>query len=80
MLDGINPLDDLLHLFVCLGSLGHLLIINYMNRKKKPKFNPIDELPTLHPEPDYIVKTRPPMWGKQSESLRRLATQHMAGH
>ena len=31
--------------------------------KKKEKFNPVDQLPKLHPEPDYEVKTRPPMWG-----------------
>ena len=31
--------------------------------QKKKKFNPIEELPKLHPEPDYVVKTRPPMWG-----------------
>ena len=30
--------------------------------KKKPKFNPIEEMPHLYPEPDYVVRTRPPMW------------------
>ena len=36
------------------------------DRKKmkasKKKYNAVNELPKLHPEPDYIIKTRPPMW------------------
>lgn len=31
-------------------------------RKEKKMYNPIQDLPRLHPEPDYIIKTRPPMW------------------
>ena len=31
-------------------------------REKKKKFNPVKEMNHLHPEPDYIVRTRPPMW------------------
>jgi len=32
-------------------------------KKSKKKFNPVKEMPKLNPEPDYIIKTRPPMWG-----------------
>ena len=32
------------------------------NKANKKKYSPIKELPKLEPEPDYIVKTRPPMW------------------
>ena len=32
------------------------------NKLAKKTFTPIKELPKLEPEPDYIVKTRPPMW------------------
>ena len=28
----------------------------------KKKYSVIEELPKLKPEPDYIIKTRPPMW------------------
>ena len=28
----------------------------------KKKYSVIEELPKLSPEPDYIIKTRPPMW------------------
>jgi len=31
-------------------------------RAAKKKFSPIRDLPQLNPEPDYIIKTRPPMW------------------
>lgn len=31
-------------------------------KEKKKKFNPVQEMPHLYPEPDYIIKTRPPMW------------------
>ena len=30
-----------------------------MGRKK---FNPVQQMPKLDPEPDYLIKTRPPMW------------------
>ena len=29
---------------------------------KKKQYNAVKDLPKLEPEPDYIVKTRPPMW------------------
>ena len=29
---------------------------------RKRKFNPVKEMEHLNPEPDYIIKTRPPMW------------------
>ncbi len=28
----------------------------------RKKFNPVQQMPKLMPEPDYIIKTRPPMW------------------
>ena len=28
----------------------------------KKLYTPVQDLPRLHPEPDYIIKTRPPMW------------------
>jgi len=31
-------------------------------REAKKNYSPIYDLPKLHPEPDYIIKTRPPMW------------------
>ena len=31
-------------------------------KKAKKTFSPVKDLPRLHPEPDYIIKTRPPMW------------------
>jgi len=31
-------------------------------RAAKKKYSPIRDLPRLNPEPDYIIKTRPPMW------------------
>ena len=37
--------------------------------KRKPKFNPVREMPKLNPEPNYIIRTRPPMWGKRSSCL-----------
>ena len=32
------------------------------NKVNKKKFRVIKELPKLNPEPDYVIKTRPPMW------------------
>ncbi len=32
------------------------------NKQKKKEFNPIQKMPKLNPEPDYVVMTRPPMW------------------
>ena len=31
-------------------------------REAKKKYSPIRDLPRLNPEPEYIIKTRPPMW------------------
>lgn len=31
-------------------------------RKEKKLYSPVADLPKLMPEPDYIIKTRPPMW------------------
>ena len=31
-------------------------------KKAKKEFNPVNSLPKLYPEPDYVIKTRPPMW------------------
>lgn len=31
-------------------------------RDAKKNYSPIRDLPKLHPEPDYVIKTRPPMW------------------
>ena len=31
-------------------------------KQKKKTYSPIKELPQLEPEPDYIIRTRPPMW------------------
>ena len=31
-------------------------------REAKKQYNAITDLPRLQPEPDYIIKTRPPMW------------------
>ena len=32
------------------------------NKLLKKKFNAVKDLPQLSPEPDYVIKTRPPMW------------------
>ena len=31
-------------------------------RKAKKTFSAVKDLPKLYPEPDYVIKTRPPMW------------------
>lgn len=31
-------------------------------REDKKNYSPIKDLPRLEPEPDYVIKTRPPMW------------------
>ena len=31
-------------------------------KKAKKTYSPIKELPQLNPEPNYVIKTRPPMW------------------
>eukprot|EP00347_Sterkiella_histriomuscorum_P006726 403351670 len=31
-------------------------------KAQKKKYNPVKEMPKLNTEPDYIIKTRPPMW------------------
>ena len=31
-------------------------------REEKKIYNAVKSLPRLNPEPDYIIKTRPPMW------------------
>ena len=31
-------------------------------RAEKKNYNAVKCLPQLNPEPDYIIKTRPPMW------------------
>jgi len=31
-------------------------------REDKKNYNAVKDLPRLYPEPDYIIKTRPPMW------------------
>ena len=31
-------------------------------RAKKKTFRAVKDLEKLYPEPDYVVKTRPPMW------------------
>ena len=32
------------------------------NKSYKKQYRAIKELPKLNPEPDYVIKTRPPMW------------------
>lgn len=31
-------------------------------KQAKKNYSPIKELPRLEPEPDYLIRTRPPMW------------------
>ena len=37
----------------------------------RKQFSPVRDLPKLEPEPDYIIKTRPPMWDDWRLNIHR---------